>query len=94
MAASIVEACLAGVEDGDVDTVEADEGKSEKLVLDELPLGFSTGNAAVDRFARVVRVLQVRQLRELQDAVNTVVAQMQTVTADPKTDSRLGKVGR
>lgn len=94
VAANIVESCLAGVEDGDVDMTEAGDGKEGQLVLDDLPLGFSTGDAVVDRFARVVRVLQVRQLRRMQDGVNAVVAQMQAVTADPKTDSRLGKVGR
>lgn len=94
VAANIVQSCLAGVEDGDVDMTDTDEEIEGQLVLDDLPLGFSTGDPVVDRFARVVRVLQVRQLRELQDGVNSVVAQMQAVTADPKTDSRLGKVGR
>ena len=42
----------------------------------------------------MLRVLYVRQLRELQDAINKVVVSLQDMTANPKTDSRLGKVGR
>lgn len=58
------------------------------------PLGFATGDAAVDEAARVLRMLHVRDLRALQDAVNDAVVAVQEITADPKTDSRRGKVGR
>ena len=40
------------------------------------------------------RVRYVAELRRLQDAINEVVVSMQEFTANPKTDSRLGKVGR
>lgn len=62
--------------------------------LDALCLGFATGDDVVDRVARVLRVLYVRELRALQNRINAAIAAMQTVTADPKTDARLGKVGR
>ena len=39
-------------------------------------------------------MLYVADLRELQDQVNAALMQLQALTADPKTDSRLGKVGR
>ena len=58
------------------------------------PLGFATGSAPVDEASRVLRMLHVAEMRRLQDAINEVVVAMQELTADPKTDARLGKVGR
>lgn len=48
----------------------------------------------VDAAASVLRMLYVADLRELQDQVNELLMQLQALTANPKTDSRLGKVGR
>lgn len=90
LAAQIVNACFGD----DAQPADGMLGKDNKEVLDELPLGFTTGDEAVDRFAKIVRVLHVRQLRELQDEINDAVARMQQVTANPKTDVKLGKVGR
>ena len=58
------------------------------------PLGFETGSAELDTAARVLRMLHVRELRRLQDAVNRAIVALQEFTANPKTDSRLGRVGR
>jgi RLL motif containing protein 1 len=66
----------------------------KRLDLDAIPLGFSTGDPAVDRVAKVLRLLYVRELRLLQNRVNEAISSMQAVTADPKTDSKLGQVGR
>jgi RLL motif-containing protein 1 len=41
----------------------------------------------------VLRVLHVNDLRVLQSAVDALLVQMQEYTSDPKTDSRLGRVG-
>ena len=38
-------------------------------------------------------MLYVADLRKLQDAVNTTIVALQEFTANPKTDSRLGRVG-
>jgi RLL motif-containing protein 1 len=56
--------------------------------------GFSTGDATLDRACAVLRMLYVADLRELQDAVNDILVEIQSFTADPKTDSALGVVGR
>lgn len=56
--------------------------------------GLSTGDPVIDRVASVARVLLVRRLRMLQDDINDTIAGIQAVTADPKTNSRLGQVGR
>ena len=58
------------------------------------PLGFETGSAELDTAARVLRMLHVRELRRLQDAVNRAIVALQEFTANPKTDARLGRVGR
>lgn len=62
--------------------------------VDTISLGFSTGDEVVDRAATIMRILHVRQLRDLQSEINDLIADMQAVTADPKTNSKLGKVGR
>lgn len=90
VAADMVEALVSRTDDDEAE-ITGEEGDA---ALDALPLGFSAGDPVMDRFAKVVRVLQVGRLRELQDSVNAAIAKMQAVTADPKTDSKLGKVGR
>lgn len=62
--------------------------------LEDIPLGFKTGEPAVDRAATVMRLLHVRQLRALQNDINDLIGDMQALTANPKTNSKLGKVGR
>lgn len=62
--------------------------------LSDMPLGFSTGDKAVDTCAKVLRVLQLRRLRDLQDGINDTIGNMQRITANPKTDAKRGKVGR
>ena len=41
----------------------------------------------------VLRALHVNDLRVLQSAVDALLVQMQEYTSDPKTDSKLGRVG-
>lgn len=63
-------------------------------VLEDFPPGVSTGDGRLDRLASVLRMLQVARLRDAQDRVNGLLEAAQEYTADPKTESRLGKVGR
>ena len=59
------------------------------------PLGFETGGSeALDAACRVLRMLHVQHLRRLQDSVNSAIVSMQEYTANPRTDARLGRVGR
>ena len=62
--------------------------------LGAFPLGFATGDAVVDYASSLLRMLYIADLRELQDSVNEILITVQEFTADPKTDSSLGKVGR
>ena len=58
------------------------------------PLGFRTGHPMLDDAATVLKMLYVGQLRELQNNVNKIIVTAQEFTANPKTDARLGQVGR
>lgn len=49
---------------------------------------------AVSEAAKILRLLYIQDLRQLQTSINECIVEVQKVTADPKTDTRLGKVGR
>ena len=58
------------------------------------PLGFTTSDASLDEAATVLKMLYVADLRLFQNGINRVLEKAQEHTADPRTDTRLGKVGR
>lgn len=47
----------------------------------------------VDQAAKILRLLQIHNVRALQTLINETIVVVQHLTADPKTDSKLGKVG-
>ncbi|MCJ8737159.1 hypothetical protein PDJAM_G00020840 [Pangasius djambal] len=64
------------------------------VALDKHILGFDTGDATLNEAARILRLLHIEELRELQTRINEAIVAVQAIIADPKTDHRLGKVGR
>lgn len=42
----------------------------------------------------MLRLLHIAELRELQTKVNELIASVQALVADPKTNVKLGKVGK
>ncbi|XP_067119912.1 RNA transcription, translation and transport factor protein [Centruroides vittatus] len=68
------------------------EGKP--FPLQESDLGFDTGDYVLNHAAKILRLLYINDLRDLQTRINEALVAVQTVTANPKTDTRLGKVGR
>ncbi|KAI0567459.1 RNA transcription translation and transport factor protein [Gracilaria domingensis] len=62
--------------------------------IDDLPAAFDTDDKQIERVTCVMRLLYVRRLRALQDEVNSIISEMQAITANPSTDAELGKVGR
>lgn len=54
---------------------------------------FAFDNQDMDEAAKMLRLLQIQSLRELQTAINETIVVVQECTADPKTDTKLGKVG-
>ena len=57
-------------------------------------LGFDTGDDDVNEAAKILRLLHIQDLRRLQTMINECIVAIQSITANPKTDTRLGKVGR
>lgn len=47
-----------------------------------------------DKAIKILRLMNIEQLRHLQTQINILTVEVQKVTADPKTDLKMGKVGR
>lgn len=61
-----------------------------KIVLN---LAFYLSDSAVNEAAKILRLLHISQLRELQTRINEAIVAVQAITADPKTDQSLGRLG-
>lgn len=59
----------------------------------EADLGFDTGDYVMNQAAKVLRLLYIHDLRKLQTQINECIVAVQGLTANPKTDTKLGKVG-
>jgi len=70
------------------------DGEALKDELDTIPIGIETEDEDVNRMVAVLRILHGEELRSLQSNINDILTQLQALTADPKTDSKLGRVGR
>lgn len=70
------------------------ESKSSIFKLDDIPLGFDVDNKDLKDGLKLLRLLYINKLRDLQTNINQIIAQTQSITANPITDSTLGKVGR
>ena len=66
----------------------------EYVSLNDVPIGTELADTVTQDVTRILRLLHIRELRELQTRINTTVVAVQALTADPRTDERLGKVGR
>ena len=60
----------------------------------ETNVGYNMGDAALNNAAKVLSILYIQDLRELQTKINEAIVAVQNITANPKTDTKLGKVGR
>ncbi|XP_017776298.1 PREDICTED: UPF0568 protein C14orf166 homolog [Nicrophorus vespilloides] len=60
----------------------------------DMSLGFELKDREVDEAAKVLRLLFIQDQRDLQTKVNECIVAVQSITANPKTDTRLGKVGK
>lgn len=87
----------------DTDTVAAlrciktrmcQKGKgSIDLDLSQLPIAVESSDPEVKKAAGVLRLLHNIEMGQLQISVNHVLNELQQLTANPKTDSKLGRVG-
>ncbi|KAL1512479.1 hypothetical protein ABEB36_002064 [Hypothenemus hampei] len=72
-----------------------------KVILEGTPfpfedtdLGFDLHDPLLNQAAKVFRILYLHDLRDLQTKANELVVAVQNITANPKTDTKLGQVGR
>lgn len=70
------------------------EGGAEAFSLAAFPLGFDTGDAALNNAATVLRLLYAEDLHQLQARINALLVAVQNLTANPEVDASLGSVGR
>mmetsp|Transcript_32373 Transcript_32373/g.54325 ORF Transcript_32373/g.54325 Transcript_32373/m.54325 type:complete len:279 (+) Transcript_32373:163-999(+) len=90
LAPAVLEAAAAA------DQLTANQPNGEKLfglAKSSFPLGFDLGDAELEAVSILLRVLYVNDLRALQSQIDHFIVEMQEITADPKTDAKLGRVG-
>ena len=64
------------------------------FVITPRDCGFDIGDPVLAEAAKVLRLLHIKELRFLQTRINELIVAVQAITADPKTNQKLGKVGR
>jgi RLL motif containing protein 1 len=58
-------------------------------------VGMNQTDEDIEQAARILRLLQIQSVREMQTIINETIVETQLLTSDgPKTDTRIGKVGR
>ena len=67
-----------------------------KINLQDHDFGFTDKNMdpVLKEACKILRLLHLTNLRSLQNEINNTIELVQSATANPKTDTRLGKVGR
>lgn len=55
--------------------------------------GMNQKDEDIEQAARILRLLQIQSVREMQTLINETIVDVQNLTADPRTDTKLGKVG-
>jgi RLL motif-containing protein 1 len=68
--------------------------KGTPFPFQDADLGFDLNDPVLNQAAKVLRILYIQDLRDLQTRANELIVAVQNVTANPKTDTKLGKVGK
>ncbi|KAK2586979.1 hypothetical protein KPH14_010952 [Odynerus spinipes] len=68
--------------------------KGKPFPVMDIKCGLSLGDVVLDNAAKGLTLLHIQDLRNLQTKINEVIVSVQSVTANPKTDTKLGKVGK
>lgn len=76
-----------------IDINKTIENNKKSFEISAKQCGFELGDPVLNEAAKVLRLLHIEELRDLQTKVNELIVAVQSITADPKTDSKLGKVG-
>nr|CAI5860929.1 unnamed protein product [Callosobruchus analis] len=67
--------------------------KGTPFPFEDHALGFDLKDPVLNRAAKILRMIYIQDLRELQTRANELIVAVQNITANPKTDTKLGKVG-
>ena len=68
--------------------------KKKKFNITAKECGCDLGDPILSEAAKVLRLLHIQELRDLQTHINELIVAVQAITADPKTDQSLGRVGK
>ncbi|KAF2879471.1 hypothetical protein ILUMI_26695 [Ignelater luminosus] len=68
--------------------------KGTPFPFEDANLGFDLGDVLLNRAAKILTLLYIQNLRDLQTKSNELIVAAQSITANPKTDTKLGKVGK
>lgn len=66
----------------------------DKMTMESREVGFELGEKSLNEAGKAIRLLHIEELRMLQTQINEAIVAAQSQTADPKTDTSLGQVGR
>ncbi|KAK3914302.1 RNA transcription, translation and transport factor protein [Frankliniella fusca] len=66
--------------------------KGKPFPFQEADLGFDMGDYVLNQAAKILRLLYIHDLRDLQTNINETIVAVQSITADPKTDTKLGQL--
>jgi len=70
-----------------------EQGSGVDFSIEQMSLGFDTGDKILNEAAKILRLLYIQDLRTLQTKINETIVDVQSLVADPRTDSKLGKTG-
>lgn len=71
----------------------SNDPQSFRMSLSDMVLGFETADKGLLEPCKILRLLHIDQMRHLQTQMDQALVAVQSITADPKTNSDLGKVG-
>lgn len=67
--------------------------KGTPYPYEQVDVGINTSDIILNKAAKLLRLLYIQDLRDLQTNANECIVAVQSITANPKTDTKLGKVG-
>jgi len=68
--------------------------KGKQLTAMTIGSDFNMGDIMLNNAAKGLSLLYIQDLRNLQTKINETIVAVQNITANPKTDTKLGKVGK